>query len=144
MDKLDDVWATRDYPVLREVTRRFDSGESMPALSSVADTLDMPLDQVKLATAALTRRGLVETFNTAGGPSRYAQVSGDAYFLTGLHPSSDDAVSALVEALRQAADRVDDPDERSRLRRLADGVLGVSTDVIGAVLGAVATRAAGL
>lgn len=26
-DRLIDVWASRDYPVLREVTRRIDTGE---------------------------------------------------------------------------------------------------------------------
>jgi hypothetical protein len=143
-EKLADVWATRDYPVLVEVARRVDGGEDIPSISDVAVATGLPIEQVKLAAAALKRRGLVDTLDVMSGPIRFKSLSGEAYFLTGLHPSSDDAVSAFVEALRQAADQVEDPDERSRLRRIADSVLGVSTDVLGAVLGAVATRTMGM
>lgn len=72
---------------------------------------------------------------------RFTDISGDAYLLTGLHPNGDDAVSQLVSALRQAADEVSDPDEKSRLRKLADGVGGVSREVLSGVLTAVITAA---
>jgi hypothetical protein len=69
----------------------------------------------------------------------FVGLDGEAYFLTGLHPSGDDAVSNLVAALRQAADQVDDPAEKSRLQTLADQALHVSRDVLGGVLVAVMT-----
>lgn len=144
VDKLEDVWASRDFPVLVEVVRRVDRGDVMPGLSDVGTALEMPADQVKLATAALKRRGLVDTLDSAAGPMRFKNVSGEAYLLTGLHPSADDTVDRFVEALKQAADQVDDEDDASALRKIARTVGSVSTDVIGAVLGAVATRAAGM
>ena len=75
------------------------------------------------------------------GPAGIVEVSGEAYLLTGLHPNGDDAVSQLVSALRQAADEVADPEEKSRLRKLADGVGGVSRDVLSGVLTTVITAA---
>jgi len=56
-----------------------------------------------------------------------------------LHPDGDEAVSRLVSALRQAADQVDNPDEKRRLRNLADEVPGVGRNVLGGVLTAVLT-----
>ena len=140
-DKLDDVWASRDFPVLVEVTRRIDSGEQFTRIATIADALGRPVDDVVLAANALERRGLVKVGRVMrASASHFDDVSAEAYFLTGLHPSGDDAVSALVQALRQAADLAPDPEEKSRLRALADGALGISRDVLGGVLVAVASR----
>jgi hypothetical protein len=132
---LDDVWASRDFPVLVEVARRIDQGDSLPTIDDIATALDMAPDDVALAGAALLRRNLVKAIGAAEIPVvRFMDVSAEAYFLTGLHPSGDDAITSLVSALRQAADQVDDPDEKTRLRRLADGFLGISKTVAGGVL----------
>lgn len=144
-EKLPDVWTSRDYPVLLEVARRMDSGEHPVNTYDVAMTLNVPVEQVALAGAALERRGLVRTAGSyAAAVEDFLELSGEAYLLTGLHPSGDDAVSAFVQALRQAADLVDDPAEKSRLRNLADHALGLSRDVLGGVLTAVATTGVGL
>jgi hypothetical protein len=144
-EPLPDVWTSRDYPVLREVARRVDAGEYLVNLDKIAEHIDLPLEQVKLAARALDRRGLLEADKSLGNGPRYVhRLNGEAYFLTGLHPSGDNAVTAFVSALRQAADLVDDPAEKSRLRTLADGALGLSRDVLGGVLTAVATGAVGL
>ena len=138
----EDVWATRDYPVLVEVARRIDGGDLMPAPGAVAEALGMTQEEVSLAAKALRRRGLVDHQPAAGGHVLFFKsLSGDAYLLTGLHPSGDDAVSQLFSALRQAADEVVDPEEKSKLRKLADGVGGVSREVLGGVLTTVITAA---
>jgi DNA-binding transcriptional MocR family regulator len=125
-----------DYPrlpVLKEVTRRLDAGEFMPQYTDIAETLGIDKETVILAGKALERRGLVEL--TRGMAHRgFDDVSGEAYLITGLHPNGDDALTGLIEALQQAADQVDDPDERSALRRAANGVLGVSREVMAGVL----------
>jgi hypothetical protein len=69
-------------------------------------------------------------------------VSGSAYLLTGLHPDGDDALSRLIDGLRQAADQTADDDERGRLRRAADALGGITRDVGVGVLTAVITRGA--
>ena len=140
-EKLDDVWVSRDFPVLVEVARRIDGGESTPSVEDVAAATGMPVEQVQLAGAALKRRGLVDAIGAwQASVLRFKDLSAEAYFLTGLHPSGDDAVSTLVDALRQAADATPDPQEKSRLRALADGALLVSREVLGGVLVNLATK----
>jgi hypothetical protein len=141
---LPDVWATRDFPVLVEVTRRIDAGSDALRVADIAQAVGMTPDDVALAGAALKRRGLVTVLGVAEmAVLRFTDVSAEAYFLTGLHPSGDDAVSNLVEAIRQAADQVDDPAEKSRLRTLADQALNVSREVLAGVMVAVMTRGIG-
>lgn len=144
VDKLEDVWASRDFPVLVEVARRIDAGEKFLTAGTVAESLGVPVEQVKVAADALERRRLVVVDRGFGGRWEFKSLSGQAYLLTGLHPSADDDVDRFVEALRKAADQVDDPEEASGLRKLARSAGDVSTNVLGAVLAAVATRAAGL
>lgn len=143
-DKLPDKWTSRDFPVLVEVVRRVDAGEDFILASDVASTLGMDEGDVEAAGRALRRRGLVvNSGSMAAEFDTFADVSGEAYLLTGLHPSGDDAVSRLVDALRQAADQVDDPVEKGRLRALADHAGSVSRDVLGGVLTAVLTAGVG-
>lgn len=138
-----DVWTTRDYPVLRDVARSVDAGER-PSVEEVAASTGLDEKRVRLAGRALARRGLVEIVGVAEEPVlAFTDVSGHAYLLTGLHPDGDDAVSKLVNALRQAADQVADPEEKSRLRKLAEQVGGVSRDVLTGVLTAVITAVGG-
>lgn len=119
-DRLPDVWVSRDYPVLREAVRMIDQGRSMPGVNELATATGLGPEQVKLAVAALERRGLVEAFHTLGGVVSISSVAGEAYFTTGLHPEGDDMVSQLMSALRQAAERSPDASEKTRLRKLAD------------------------
>lgn len=139
-EPLPDVWATRDYPVLREAVRGIDAGEDVNADRLLTAT-GLSLGEIAQAVRALERRGLIEVEEALGGVTGIREVSGEAYLLTGLHPNGDDAVSQLVSALRQAADEVADPEEKSRLRKLADGVGGVSRDVLSGVLTTVITAA---
>ncbi len=133
-DKLPDVWTTRDFPVLVEVARRIDSGEHFVEVESVADALNMELKQVRLASAALTRMRLVQTSSSIGGDDSFEDISGEAYVLVGLRPNGEDAAASLVDALRQAAELVDDEDERGRLKQAASRLLDVSQGVLGGVL----------
>lgn len=140
-EKLPDVWTTRDFPVLVEVARQVDAGSGRVDVKQVADAVELNEQDVELAGAALLRRGLVSVQGASGKPVLWFKgVSAEAYFLTGLHPSGDDVVTALIDALRQAADHTPDPEEKSRLRRLADNAGTVSRDVLGGVLVNLATK----
>lgn len=138
-DPLEDVWVPRDFPVLREATQRIDRGEGLVTIDTIAQALGMPESDVQLAAKALQRRGLIETMGAWQGIIGIREVSGAAYLITGLHPDGDDALSNLVQALQQAAEQADDDEERSRLRRAADGLLGVSRSVMSGVLTAYLT-----
>lgn len=136
------LWDERDLPVLREVTRRIDSGEGA-TVEEVAAATGLPDDDVRRAGRALERRGLVTTLTASGHHILwFKDISGEAYLKTGLHPDGDDAISRLVEAINQAAQLVDDPDERSALRRFLDAAGGVSRTVLADVLAAVITKGA--
>lgn len=144
-EKLPDVWTSRDYPVLVEVVRRLDGGERVVRMLDVATALGMPDRDVQNAGMALSRRRLLEVRGMdQWDVFDFLDASGEAYFLTGLHPDGDEAVSRLVSALRQAAELVDDPVEKGRLRTLADGALGIGREVLGGVLIAAATGGVGL
>jgi hypothetical protein len=139
LEKLPGEWARRDYPVLREVTRLIDGGASSAEDWQVAESIDMPIETVRLAAGALARRGYVR-LDHYDESTTFRDIASAAYLITGLHPDTDDALSGLVELLRQAADASGDEEERSRLRRAADGLLGVSRDVMVGVLTAYATK----
>lgn len=139
MERLQDVWTERDFPVLVEIARRIDENQHV-SNENLMDATGFDSATVSRAAQALQRRGLVSIMWFGDAEFMVKDVTGSVYTLTGLHPSGDDAVSRLVEALRQAADQVDDADERSRLRKAADGLLGVSRDVLGGVLVNLATK----
>jgi hypothetical protein len=61
----------------------------------------------------------------------------------GLWPTGE-SVDALVDALRQAEDATDDPEEKSALRRAAGAVLGVGRDVMTDVMAAVIAKQMGV
>jgi hypothetical protein len=64
VEQLEDVLATRDYPVLMEVTRRIDRGEHAPRAAAIAEALGMSGAEVSLAGQALKRRGLSSTITS--------------------------------------------------------------------------------
>ncbi len=140
IEKLDDVWVGRDYPMLREITRRIDAGEA-PRRDVVAAAIGLDDHQAMLAADALARRGLIvgQRIEEAGIVF-FTDVAGSAYLMTGLHPDGDDLTSTFIGMLRQAADETADEDERGRLRRAADAVVGVSRDVMVGVMTAYASQ----
>lgn len=140
IEKLEDVWRDRDYPVLREIARRLDESNQLVSSEFLVSATGLDEEQVSRAVRALSRRQLVRVQWFGGGNFFVNDVAGGVYTLTGLHPSGDDAVSRLVDGLRQAADQEPDEDERSRLRRAADGLLSVSRDVLSGVLVNMATK----
>jgi hypothetical protein len=141
-DKLPDVWASRDFPVLREVVRLIDSREAeWPVRQRIATATGLNDELVQSAGLALERRGLVRLGGkTAEGSfSYFYEISGAAYLMTGLHPDGDDVLSRLIDGLRKAAEQTADEDERGRLRKAADALAGIARDVGVGVLTAVIT-----
>lgn len=140
---LADVWATRDFPVLVEVTRRIDAGEQYFSTDEVAEALNFTPEEVERAARALKRRGLVEDEGSGMGRTAFSDVAGEAYFMTGLHPDGDEVLDRLISALEHAAEQAKDPEERGRLRRAAEALGSVTRDVavniVGAVVGVAVT-----
>lgn len=138
---LEDVWVTRDLPVLTEVTRRIDAGERPVSVETIAGATGLDPQLVELAGVALERRGFVEIWaSDQSWCEQFNDIAGAAYLVTGLHPDGDDVLAQLVSVLEQAAERTSDDDERGRLRRAASAVGGlvgtVGANVLGAYLAA--------
>lgn len=145
-DKLPDVWATRDYPVLIEVTRLIDAGEDFAQSDKVAETLGLNRDEVKAAFRALERRGLVRTEGQTYGDSTgfVRDVAGAAYLITGLHPDGDDLAQRLISVLEQAANATGDEEDRGALKRSARALGNVSGGVLSGVLTAWISQQTGM
>ena len=135
-DKLDDVWEMRDFPVLVEVARRIDAGERLPSIEEVANSIGMEITTAQLAAAALRRVGLLELGGPAEFDAWFTDISPEAYLLTGLHPRGEDAILALLDALKQAETAVDDTDDKAFLRRAGSAIGSVSQNVMANVLAA--------
>lgn len=142
-EKLHDVWASRDFPILRAATQAIDSG-GRPRISELAEATGLGEEEVEHGLQALERRRLVAIQSTMSGPLWVNDVAGEAYLMTGLHPDGNDALEALAGIMRQAADRTSDPDEKGRLRRAASAIGDIVGQVGAGVMTAFITQQTGI
>lgn len=149
-EPLPDRWSTRDLPVLLAAAKVLDLGASVtPQELAEAEGLGLDADAVEIACEAL-----VPTYITAGRtPGRLGAPKGGLILTgltergrraTGLWPDGETAVEQLLDALRQAEDLTDDPDEKTALRKAGGQLATVSRSVVAEVIAAVVTRQAGL
>ena len=140
---LPDRWASQDFPVLRRVAEIVELEHAVEARPErIADDLGIGEDDALRSLIALHDSGYVEGLraDTMGGKYVIATgVTERGRRAVGIWPSGE-GVDALVEALQQAAESTDDPEERSALRRAAAAVLGVGRDVMTDVMGAVIAK----
>lgn len=145
-DPLPDRWNPRDFPVLIEAARILDTGETYASADDIAEALGFDVDDVIAALVALAGTYLTgNPLNTLGGVSGFfaTGLTERGRRAVGLWPSGEGA-DALVDALRQAEDLVDDPEEKSLIRRAAGAVGSVSRDVMTDVVAAVIARQSGM
>lgn len=145
---LPERWSTRDLPVLIATARLLDAGETNVQARDVADDVGLTSNDVEAAYDGLAGVYLaaVRTRGTLADPKGSCVITGlteRGRRAVGLWPSGE-GVEALIGALRQAEATVEDPEERSALRRAWSSIAGVSRDVMVDVLGAVVTRQSGL
>lgn len=138
VEKLGDVWFSRDLPVLLEVVRRVDSGERHPEVHRLPEATGLIAEDCQLALHALQRTGYLDIVTAHGGHViNIKSVSGRAYTIAGLHPDGDDIADRLVSALRQAAEQTADEEDRSTLRKAARYVADIPRDIAVGVVSAV-------
>lgn len=147
-EPLPDRWRSRDLPILLEAARHADRGDEpdLPAMAAVAGC--EPRD-VERSLVALEDAGYLRTVrgpDTLTGPGTIweLEILERGRRATGLWPNGDDAVAQLLDALRQAEDLVDDPEEKTALRKAGGQLATVSRNVVAEVIAAVVTRQAGL
>ena len=122
---LEDVWVSRDLPVLQEVARRADGQPRglWLSLGEVAGATGLDEGDVERAAFALFDAGLVSVDERATSIVAFTGMSSRARSLVGLWPSPETAADRLVAALEQAVDRASTPEERKRSEKVLGAVL---------------------
>ena len=116
-ETLDDVWFTRDLPVLRAVARLVDSPAhgGAPYLGQVVPASGLAKPQVTAAARALLSAGYVEALtNVAGEVVRFTGISPEARRLAGLWPTPQGEWDRLREQLAVRARKAPTEVERAR------------------------------
>jgi hypothetical protein len=135
-DPLDDVWFTRDLPVLRAIARLVDSPAhgGAPYLGQVVPASGLPKAEVTAAARALVSVGYVEALtNVAGDVVRFTGISPEARRLAGLWPTPQGEWERLREQLAARAAHAPTEVERGRWQAMADAA-GAIGDTDGALL----------
>jgi hypothetical protein len=126
---LDDVWFTRDLPVLRAIARLVDScehGNSPYLLGSVVPASGLPKAQVIAAAQALASAGYIEPLtNHNGDIVRITAISAEARRLAGLWPTPQGEWDRLLEQLSVRAQNAPTEVERERWRTFGDAARAV-------------------
>lgn len=137
-----DLYARRDLPVLRVVTREIDAGRAGLSSQAVAQELGKDELDVYNAAGALQRHGLVDArLHFAKRSATFHDVHPPAYFEAGLYVRAETRAEQLLSALLQAAETAPEPAQRGRLRKAAEELKGVPTEVVSAVVAALISAA---
>nr|WP_218861147.1 hypothetical protein [Petropleomorpha daqingensis] len=128
---MDDVWFTRDLPVLRAIARLVDAPQhgGAPYLGQVVPASGLPKPDVTAAARALVDSGYVEALtNYAGEIVRFTGISAEARRLAGLWPTPQGEWARLVEQLAVRAANAPTDVERQRWRAMAEAADALGED----------------
>jgi hypothetical protein len=132
-----DVWASRDLPVLVEITRRLDGTRDALSAHQLVDSTRLPEADVDKAIRNLAR-GKYIVLDGPWNPT-VIDITERALREAKLWPTPETALDRMIAALEHIADNTDeDPDTRSWARRTIDVMksaggrigIGVATAVI--------------
>lgn len=129
---LNDRWYSRDFPILLAAAKAADSGEEL-LVDPLCEQLNVRYRDVLAAMDALRDSGYfvnIHFSHDMGGTFSHIRLTEKARRAVGLWPNGDTAAEALLDALRQAEDLAEDPDDRSALRKAAGQLGSVSRSVI--------------
>jgi hypothetical protein len=140
-------WESRDLPVLDAVVRYLDEHvDAMPDVAQIAAITGRGAAEVHRALRAMEGRFIeVDDRSADGHPDFYfvVRVTAEARQAVGQWPSPDVWVDRLVQALREAAEQESDPEKKTRLRAMAEGLGGFARDVAVGVLSGGITQSMG-
>jgi len=136
---IEDVWFSRDLPLLRKTVRSIDSGRGRHECGKLAQAAGLDEETGRRAFLSLERHGHVELHKAGGNvPLFVRDVGPDAYRLTGAYPDPATIATRLITELERA--EADAPEsDKGKFRRALDGVTGVGRDVLVEVVGAAIT-----
>lgn len=146
-ERLADRWGSRDFPVLLAAARKLDERGLPVNVADIEPEVEgLSESDIISALKALLHVYIVgQAVDTLGGTVDFfvTDLTERGRRAVGLWPSGESA-DALVEALRQAEDLTDDPEERTMIHRAAGAIGSVSRDIMVDVVAAVVARQSGL
>ena len=146
MERLDDQWARRDFPVLREVVRLMDSD---PLANVRVEQVEkavphLTADEVQIAAVNLSRAGHVTIAGASGIRClRFTNVSEKALRQTGVWPDEEQAADHLLWFLEQKVATASSTEDRTRWQRIRDSLAGAGREFAVELAAAMATRTIG-
>jgi hypothetical protein len=139
------TWEDRDLPVLRAIVELSDEGEEHIDPEQIGERLGVDVDRVKLALFALAAEQpsffSYSDLTTYGGRDIgfINTPTGHARRTVGAWPKPEDRVDQLVQALRVAAEKEPDAEEKGALRKAASYAGGVGRDLMVDIMAKVIT-----
>jgi hypothetical protein len=128
-----DTWYSRELPILHAAVAAFegDLDAEFPDVSDLAKATGLAVEDVARAVTALDPEYL-ELRTTFDGPSSWFVqcVHASARRAIGQWPSPDTLAAQLATAMQQVAEHTSDPDTKSRLRRAAEMIGGLTKGVL--------------
>lgn len=141
---LEDVWGSRDFPVLCAVVQIIDAGDQPATTRQICEISGLDAATVDRSLRALGRTGYVTCHYKNSGVGSVTGVAARAYEATGLHSDPAEVAASLVRLLETAARQSTDPEERSKLLAVAAAAGNIGGQVLGNVISSLLTRMAGL
>ncbi|WP_205874434.1 hypothetical protein [Mycobacterium camsae] len=136
---MEDTWANRDLPVLQAVVQIYEeTGRHLTRARDIARKTGFDEDTTQRALRALQTVPFFEKGPTAMGGQVIAvgPPIGTAYQVAGAWPTPESMVERLIAAFEAAAndEQLDEP-ERTRARKILDGLLSGGSKIAIAALG---------
>jgi len=126
-----DTWNSRDLPVLRVAVQGVDAEPVIGiTFTEVAEHTGLSLDDVYRSAKAMESAGLVGLREVMGtGHSRINEVDGRARVIAGQWPSEETGFDRMIAALEAIAANSEDPDTRTRARKILEGFAGAGKTI---------------
>lgn len=133
-------WERRDLPILKQVVEAFNRGELVKDARRLAELTGLDQADALRGLEALHQAGYIDGIDASTMQDRFALLDirplERARRATGDWPA-ENAYDQLIELLERRIAETDDPDQRTKLIKLRDGVLAAGRDLITSVMAAV-------
>ena len=126
-----ETWYGRELPVLTAVVNAFEHGlaDGFPDVPDIVEATGLSADDVSRSLSALDGQYLVFV-QTMSGDGFVEKIFPAARRAVGQWPSPEDLVGRMASALREVADRTEDPTTKGRLRQAAEAIGGLAQKVL--------------
>lgn len=144
MARLEDRWATRDYPMLEWIVEQFEAGNSDIQNGFVPEALGITDAEAANSIRNLDRGNYISDVTWMFGDGwLVGNITERALREVGAWPSNESVADQLLWILEQKIDQAADPDTRSRWVKLRDGFSGAGRDLTIELAAALAAKSMG-